>query len=394
MSSISEEQVRSLRTATPGCARVIHFNHSGGSLPSQTTLDAIIGQLQREALSGPMEAAAQGAALQESARQRAAQLINATTASVAFISSGSAAWGMAFAGLAPWCAGDRILVGRQEWGGNLACMAQAVAAGASVEVIPCDASGAVSMDALEAMIDERVRLISLTWLPANGGLINPAAAIGAVARRHGIAYFIDAGQALGQIEVDVQALSCDVLKGACRKYLRGPRGTALLYIREGFIERLQPPFLDVLSAPQNGEHFHPRSDARRFETSEVSLALMAGLDNALGEALHLGIPRIRQRIAHLAAVAREQLAQIDGLTLHDLGEPGQQSGLIALNLQGWDANALKEHLAGHGINIGANGVAYTPLDMQVRGLASIARVSMSYLNTEEEIAELVRVLRG
>jgi selenocysteine lyase/cysteine desulfurase len=121
---------------------------------------------------------------------------------------------------------------------------------------------------------------------------------------------------------------------------------------------------------------------------------MAGLDNALGEALHLGIPRIRQRIAHLAAVAREQLAQIDGLTLHDLGEPGQQSGLIALNLQGWDANALKEHLAGHGINIGANGVAYTPLDMQARGLASIARVSMSYLNTEEEIAELVRVLRG
>jgi selenocysteine lyase/cysteine desulfurase len=394
MSSISEEQVRSLRTATPGCARVIHFNHSGGSLPSQTTLDAIIGQLQREALSGPMEAAAQGAALQESARQRAAQLINAPAASVAFSSSGSAAWGMAFAGLAPWRAGDRILVGRQEWGGNLACMAQAVAAGASVEVIPCDASGAVSVDALEAMIDERVRLISLTWLPANGGLINPAAAVGAIARRHGIAYFIDAGQALGQIEVDVQALNCDVLKGACRKYLRGPRGTALLYIREGFIERLQPPFLDVLSAPQNGEHFHPRADARRFETSEVSLALMAGLDNALGEALHLGIPRIRQRIAHLAAVAREQLAQIDGLTLHDLGEPGQQSGLIALNLQGWDANALKEHLAGHGINIGANGVAYTPLDMQARGLASIARVSVSYLNTEEEIAELVRVLRG
>ena len=394
MSSISDEEVRSLRAATPGCARVIHFNHSGGSLPSQATLDAIIGQLQREALSGPMEAAAQGAALQESARQRAAQLINAPAASVGFSSSGSAAWGMAFAGLAPWRAGDRILVGRQEWGGNLACMAQAVAAGASVEVIPCDASGAVSVDALEAMIDERVRLISLTWLPANGGLINPAGAIGAIARRHGIAYFIDAGQALGQIEVDVQALNCDVLKGACRKYLRGPRGTALLYIREGFIERLQPPFLDVLSAPQNGEHFHPRSDARRFETSEVSLALMAGLDNALGEALHLGIPRIRQRIAHLAAVAREQLAQIDGLTLHDLGEPGQQSGLIALNLQGRDANALKEHLAGHGINIGANGVAYTPLDMQARGLASIARVSVSYLNTEEEIAELVRVLRG
>lgn len=391
--ALSEQEVQLLRAATPGCAQVIHFNHSGASLPSQTTLDAIIGQLNREALSGPMEAAAYGATLQESARQRAAQLINAQPASVAFSSSGSAAWGMAFAGLGPWREGDRILLGRHEWGGNLACIAQAVAAGARLEVIPCDQHGAVSVEALEGLIDERVRLISLTWLPANSGLINPAAAIGAVARRHGIPYFIDAGQALGQIEVDVQALHCDVLKGACRKFLRGPRGTALLYIREGYVEQLQPPFLDVLSAPQNGEHFSPRNDARRFETSETSLALLAGLDNALNEALRLGIPRIRSRIQHLAGFARNALAQIDGLTLHDLGQPGSQSGLIALTLEGWDAIALKERLALHGINIGANGVAYTPLDMQARGLVNIARVAVSYLNTEEEIGELVRVLR-
>ncbi|RUP85664.1 aminotransferase class V-fold PLP-dependent enzyme, partial [Corynebacterium propinquum] len=164
--------------------------------------------------------------LVEKARQAAGQLLNAPASSIAFASSGSTAWSMAFQALGAWQPGDRILVGRQAWGGNLASMDLAVQAGARVEVIPCDESGAVCPIALESMIDANVKLIDLTWLPANGGLINPAQAIGAVARRHGIPYLIDAGQAVGQLPVDVQALHCDVLKSAGRKHLRGPRGTA------------------------------------------------------------------------------------------------------------------------------------------------------------------------
>jgi len=182
MSDILADELARLRAATPGCARVIHFNHAGASLPSQATLDVITTQLLREATMGPMEAAVEGARLQEEARQWAARLLGTESAAIAFTSSGSAAWGMAFNALGDWRPGDRILVGRHEWGGNLACMSQAVQSGARLEVIPCDESGAVSVPALERMIDSRVRLIALTWLPANGGLINPAQAIGAVAR--------------------------------------------------------------------------------------------------------------------------------------------------------------------------------------------------------------------
>lgn len=391
---LQEADIQALRSATPGCRQIIHFNHSGASLPSQATITAMIEQLNREARMGPMEAAAQGEILLENARNTAARLINCTPSSIAFLGSGSAAWGMAFSALGPWRPGDRILVGRQEWGGNLACMAQAVEAGASLEVIPCDANGAVSVSGLEAMIDENVRLISLTWLPANGGLINPAAAIGAIARRHGIAYFIDAGQALGQLPVDVQALGCDVLKGACRKYLRGPRGTALLYIRQGFIARLQPPFVDVLSAPRSGERFAPRNDARRFETSEMSLTLIAGLNNALVEAETLGLPPIRQRIQHLASLLRGRLPGIEGLTLQDCGAAPEQSGLVSFTLEGWSTMEIKLRLAMQGINIGANGMAYTPLDMQARNLEAIARISVSHLNTEAEIETLLVALRA
>ena len=381
------DEVLRLRQATPGCAQVIHFNHAGASLPSQATLDAVIGQLQREALGGPMETA--DIQVQERARTAAAALLNAQPEDIAFASSGSAAWSQAFNALGPWHPGERILVGRHEWAGNLACMAEAVKAGARLEVIPCDATGAVDPQALAQMIDRHVPLIALTWLPANGGLINPATQIGAIARRHGIPYFIDAGQALGQLPCDVQALQCDVLKGAGRKYLRGPRGTALMYIRPEFLQRLLPVQRDVLSAPWDGQRFTLRDDARRFETSEVSLALLAGLANALEEHQRIGAAAIRKRIAELSQKLRLRMQSVPGLTLRDSGTANEQSGLIAFTLEGWDCVALKHALAERRINIGANGVAYTPLDMQARGLANIARVSVSYLNTEEEIEILL-----
>ncbi|NMX72011.1 aminotransferase class V-fold PLP-dependent enzyme [Pseudomonas sp. WS 5532] len=389
---MSPLQVQHLRDDTPGCqSGIVHFNHAGASLPSQATLDAIIDQLQREARDGPMEAGEHGAILVEKARRAAGQLLNAPVSSIAFASSGSTAWSLAFQALGPWQPGDRILVGRHEWGGNLASMQLAVQAGARVEVIPCDATGAVCPLALEAMIDANVKLIDLTWLPANGGLINPAPAIGEVARRHAIPYFIDAGQAVGQLPVDVQALHCDVLKSAGRKHLRGPRGTALLYVRPDFLQRLNPAQRDVFSAPWTVEGFDLRNDARRFETSEVSYALLAGLGNALQEVNRLGVERTWERVLQLSGRIRDALRQIPGVSLHDLGTV--HSGLIAFNLAGWEAFELKRRLGLKRINIGANGVAYTPLDMQARGLTSIARVSVSPLNTEHDIELLIAALR-
>lgn len=388
---MSPLNLQALRDATPGCqSGIAHFNHAGASLPSQATLDAIIEQLHREACDGPMEAGEHGAQLLENARHAAGQLLNAPAASIAFAGSGSAAWSMAFQALPAWQPGDRILVGRHEWGGNLASMQLAVQAGARVEVIPCDESGAVCPRALEAMIDAKVKLIDLTWLPANGGLINPAQAIGEVARRHGVPYFIDAGQAVGQVPVDVQAMHCDVLKSAGRKHLRGPRGTALLYVRPDFLKRLNPAQRDVFSAPWTAEGFDLRNDARRFETSEASYALLAGLGNALQEINQLGITQVWEAVSQTSERIREGLRQIPGITLHDLGT--HQSGLIAFNLAGWDAFELKRQLGLKRINIGANDVAYTPLDMQARGLTSIARISVSPLNNTHDIERLLAAL--
>ena len=382
-----------LRGRTPGAQRCVHFNHAGSSLPSAATVDAVHEHLLREATQGPMEAGVRSRALTESARTLGAQLLNAQPEEIALTTGNSHGWGAAFAALPRWQPGDRILVGRHEWGGNLATMRlHAERAGAVLETIPSDASGCVDADALAAMVDERVRLIALTWLPANGGLINPAAAIGRVARQHGIPYFVDAAQALGQLPIDVEQVGCDVLTGPGRKALRGPRGTGLLYVRRAFLDQLTPAFVDTHSAPLNADG-QPvlRADAARLEGAESSLALRCGLANALQEALDLGLDTIRATIDATARTLRTELAAIDGITVLDQGR--EQSGLVAFNLAGQDATNVQRALAAQGITIGSNGVPYTPLDMQARGLTQIARASVSYLTSDDEISQLLDGLR-
>jgi cysteine desulfurase / selenocysteine lyase len=385
---MSPADIEGLRAETPGCAIGVHFNHAGASLPTATTLAAITDHLQREALYGGMEAAPSAMDGIATARADAAALIGAAPAEIAFASSGSAAFGLVFAALPQLARGDRILVGRQEWGGNLSTMrATADRAGATVEAIPCRDDGSVDPEALSALIDERVRLISLTWLPANGGLINDAAAVGRVARAAGVPYFIDAGQAIGQVPIDVAAIGCDMLKGACRKYLRGPRGTALLYLRESFIERLEPAFLDVQSGPWANGAPAPRKDARLFETVESSVALLLGLGAALKQARSIGIAAIRARIRRMADNLRDRLADIPSVTVRDLGQ--ERSGLVSFTVDGQGAHDVRARLARDRIAVGANGVPYTPLDMAARGLTEIVRASVSYFNTEDEIERFV-----
>ena len=386
--------VDALRASTPGAQSITHFNHAGASLPSSATLEAIRAHLWREATLGPMEAGVAAREQTERARLLAAQLLNAQPSEIALTTGNSPGWGAAFAALGPWRPGDRILVGRHEWGGNLAAMQLAAQrAGASIEAIPSDSSGAVDPNELAAMLDERVRLISLTWLPANGGLINPAAAIGQVARRHGIPYFVDAAQAVGQLPVDVTQLGCDVLSGAGRKALRGPRGTGLLYIRQDFLPSLTPAIVDTRSAPLDANDAPVlRNGAARFESAEASLALRCGLANALQEALAIGMENIRARIEGISQALRHQLAEIPGVTVLDRGL--ERSGLVAFNVTGRDAISVQSSLAEQGIVIGSNGIAYTPLDMRFRGLKRIARASVSYLTTESEIDKLVSGIRA
>jgi selenocysteine lyase/cysteine desulfurase len=256
--------------------------------------------------------------------------------------------------------------------------------GAVVEAIPNDHHGRVSVEALESMIDERVKLIAITHVPTNGGLVNPAIEIGRIARQANILYLLDACQSVGQMPIDVKQIGCDMLSATGRKYLRGPRGTGFLYMRRDLIEHMEPPFLDVHAARWvTKDSYEILADARRFENWESYYAGKIGLGVAIDYALTWGLEEIWARVALLANTLRTRLSQIPRVQVQDLGI--QKCGIVTFTVDGWEPKDIRGALASQKINVSISTVYSTRLDMDARGLAGVVRASVHYYNTEEEI---------
>jgi selenocysteine lyase/cysteine desulfurase len=382
-----------LRAETPGCAEVAHFNNAGSSLPPKPVLDAVVDHLQLEARIGGYEAAAEADDRLEAVYASVAKLINAQPDEIALVENATRAWDMAFYAL-KFQPGDRILTGISEYASNVISYLQiARKTGAVVEPVPNDESGQVSVRELERMIDGpgsrgRVKLISFTHVPTNGGLVNPAAEIGAVARRHGVPFLLDACQSVGQIDIDVAAIGCTMLSATGRKYLRGPRGTGFLYVRRDWIEKLEPPFLDLHAAEWVApDRYEIRQDARRFENWESYVAGRLGLGAAADYAMKVGMKAIEADLTAKAAHLREGLAGLPGVAVHDIGR--KKGGIVTFTKSGRSAGEIKSALSRRRINVSVSGASSTLFDMSARGLGELVRASVHYVNSAAELDRLI-----
>lgn len=372
------------RRETPGCETTLHFNNAGAALMPGAVLDATIGHLRREAEIGGYLAEDRAAAQVERVYHAAAEMINCRADEIAFIENATRAWNMAFYAF-DFKPGDRILTAKAEYASNyIAYLQVAAKTGAVIEAIANDETGQLSVAALEDAIDDRVKLISVTHVPTNGGLVNPAAAIGRVARAAGVPYLLDACQSIGQLPIDVEEIGCDMLSATGRKYLRGPRGTGFLYVRRAMLDRLEPPFLDLRAATWVApERYEIRDDARRFENWESNVAGRIGLGVAIDYALGWGLADIRDRVFALADALRERLAALPGVTVHDVG--AERCGIVSFAIDGVEAAEAERRLVAQGINTASSSVFSTRLDMEARAVPTLMRASVHYYNTDDEV---------
>ena len=384
--------VEKARAETPGVQHRIHFNNCGAGLMPQPVIDALQNHIRLESRIGGYEAENQTRALIEHAYDTIARLIRCTREEVAVVENATRAWDMVFYAF-DFEPGDKILTAKAEYASNfIAYLQLARRKGVVVESVPDDMHGQLDVNALERMIDKRVKLISATHVPTNGGLVNPAREIGAVAKKHGVPFLLDACQSVGQLPIDVDDMNIDFLSATSRKYLRGPRGVGFLYVSRSWIDKLEPPFLDLHAADwTSADEYAIRPDARRFENWESHIAGKIGLAAAVDYTLGWGVDAISQRVTSLAEAFRTKLSEIPGVTVQDLGK--KKCGIVSFTSDRQSPREIVRRLAEKDINVSASPAKYTRLDMDGRGLAAVVRCGLHYYNTEEEIETCIRELK-
>jgi len=385
--------IEELRRQTPAAAHLIHFNNAGAALNPAAVSAAVLEHLRLEQRIGAYEAAALAHASIEHFYTAFATQLNCRAEEIAWAENATHAWNTLLHAIA-FKPGDRIVTGQSEYASNyLSLLHLAQRCQVHVDVVPDTCEGTVCLEALDKALRGNVRLLALTHVPSQSGVVHPAAQAGAMARARGILYLLDACQSAGQLALDVETLGCDMLTGSGRKYLRGPRGTGFLYVRRGILDSLQPAWIDMHAARfLDAQHYALREDARRFENWECFVAGKIGLAVAVDCANALGMPWIEARVRALAACLRERLKEVPGIRVHDRGS--DLCGIVTFSSQSETAEALYQRLLTRGINTSVVRVRNNPLDLGARGLGDLNRASVHYYNTEAEIEQFCEVLHS
>lgn len=384
--------IEQLRDETPGTQSVIHFNNAGCSLPTKETVDVITEYLQMEAVTGGYELKEKYQTILDQFYKEAAQLINTSEDEIAITANASDSFNKAIYAI-PFQKGDIVLASEVEYGNSyINFLKLKEEKGIEIQIIPSDEYGNLLLEKLEAMISPQVKLIAITHIPTNSGLITDAESIGAIAKKHNILYILDACQSVGHIPVDVEKIQCDFLTATSRKYLRGPRGLGFLYVKKAILKKLKPMSLDMVTAHwENADSYQLDLNIKMFEQWEKPYALVLGFSKAIAYLNQLGIENTWKRIQELSSYLRDNLKKIEGVTVRDIGT--NQCGIVTFNIGSIPPEDVVKALLQNKINTSVSARFSTVLDMDKRGLSAVNRASLQYYNTKEEIDVFVEFIK-
>ncbi len=398
MNSASALNVAALRDQTPGCTEVAFLNNAGAALMTRETTEAVISHLHLENRVGGYLAQDQVAPTIARAKAGLAKLVGGQATEVALSVSDSAIWVKAIWG---WMlgrnvkAGERVLIDRLAYHSHHAALVQ-LSELFGFEIVEIDslADGTVDVGFLATLLeDERCSLACITAIGTHCGCVNPMAEIGALLRARGIPMFVDGCQALGHLAVDVHAWGASLFSGTGRKWLRGPRGTGMLWVDERIVERFRPPGIDGTSTDWNvASGFSIKPGMGRFEEFEGPIAAQVGLAVAVNQALELDRVAVETHIVETADRFRSALSEIDGVIHHD--SAARRCGIVTFSVDGVEPTEVVAAAASRGATINSSSATWAALDMHAKGLTSVVRVSPHIYNTDDELGVVLEAVRS
>lgn len=371
--------------------RLIHFNTAGSGLMPPSVADAMIDCVRREAEGGAYETELYyDKVVQHEVYQRIARLLAAPVEDVALFDSATRAWCSVVCRLDLGPA-DRVWVTPYEYAGNLISLLRLRdRTGCRIEVVPTTPAGDLDLDWMAANVSDDVALVSVTHIPSGCGIVNPVAEIGRLLAPYRCFYAVDGCQSVGHVPTSVAEIGCDLLTGAGRKFLRGPRGTGFAYVAPRLRKALVPEFHDLhvaqVVAPDRYEVTDP--SARSLELAERTTAAVVGLDVALEHHLTTGQDRPQAAFPILRAL----LADLPDI---ELILPGtNHSGILSFRHHTLPAERIVAGLAERNINAWQIRGDHTPIFMARHGVDRAVRASVHYYNTGDEAAAFTDALRS
>jgi cysteine desulfurase / selenocysteine lyase len=382
-----------IRFDTIGCRDKIFLNSAGSSLMPTGVVEAMQRYLKEEQLYGGYEVAKNECAAINEFYLETARLINCRPENIAFAYNATDAYSKALSAIV-FLKGDYILTTNDDYISNqLAFISLQKRFGIQLLRTKNLPNGDIDFNDFEQLVlAYKPKLVALTHIPTNSGLIQDAEKVGEICSRHNILYLVDACQSVGQIAVDVSKIKCDFLSATGRKFLRGPRGTGFLYISDRVIEeKLEPLFIDMQGARWTGvEAYDIQMNGKRFEEWEFSYASLIGLTAAVRYTNVVGIENIQTRNAALSGKLRSNLQKIAGLQVLDKGS--KVSSIVTFHMAGIGLEKLCELLKKKEVRHSVTYKEHALIDLTNKGVDWVIRLSPHYFNTFDEIEAITNIL--
>jgi selenocysteine lyase/cysteine desulfurase len=315
----------------------------------------------------------------EEARHTAARLIGADPLDVAFVKNTSEGIGIVAEGL-DWRPGDNVVTSSDEYPANLYPWMNLAGRGVELHTVP-SREGRLEVDDLRKAIDARTRLVTLSFVEFATGFRNDLEVIGNLCRERGVLFFVDAIQGLGVLPVDVRRTPIDFLAADGHKWMLGPEGAGLFFIRRELVDRLHAVGVGwnsvVDSFAFSTIDFRLKPHAGRWESGTLNVGGIVALGASLQLLLKIGIDAIAERVLGLTDQLCDR-AVAAGIDVYSSRRAAEKSGIVSLRVDG-DPRALVRACRDRGI--------------VVNHRAGRLRVSPHFYNDEDELRRLIEILR-
>jgi selenocysteine lyase/cysteine desulfurase len=399
-SIFTKGEIQKFRNETSGTRNIIHLNNAGAGLMPDIVTKAQLDHVRLESEIGGYEAAEYKSDMIRAFYDQAALLFNCKPTNIAFTASATDSYTRALSSV-PFKKGDIILTDKDDFVSNqIQFLSLQKRLGIEIIHINNAPAGGVDLNDLEKKLKKhQPRLLAITHIPTNSGLVQPVNEIAKIfcsytQRYPGRTWYIlDACQSAGQMKLDVKKLQCDFLSLTGRKYLRGPRGTGALYISDKALHAgLEPMYLDMRGAEwtEKGK-YKQQPDARRFEDWEFAYSTVIGTKTAIEYCRSIGEDKIWQQVKLLSDITRRKLSELDELKILDRG--AENSGSVTFHIARSRPEFIVHELLKRKINVVASYRAYGLIDFDEKGVGWVIRASPHYYNTITEIEIFIEALK-